>query len=552
MKFLRLMAVASALALLTGCATIPQSGKIGYGPDVASGLNNDEVYYSQTGPYDGATQEAVLYGFLNSGNGPQNDYAVAREYLSPSFAAKWQPNMEVLIQEGTPELFKVNEQEYRVTVGISAQIDEDGRYTSLPEGTKRTSTIHFVKSAGEWRIDSAPDQTILIRPNFKVLFRSYSLYFFDPSLKYLVPEVRWFPSRASTGTRLMNALLKGPSDWLKPAVVNVIPLGTKLNINSVTVENGIAQVDLSSLALRVPDAKRSKVKAQIAATLKQLPDVTNVEISIQRTPQDITQYEDGLPPRISNTPIALTSTGLVRLGSGGNQAIAGTSAQILALKPTEFAYSKLANRLALVADSGVRLIDLSSFSEAKVVDARAKQLAPSFDPQGALWTLNAVAGAQFIISGNERTLLANPWVAGIPQSFAISPEGSRVAVVFLVDETKVTYVFPIERNKQGRPVYLGKPIQLTSVPANADKVTWADSVTLALLAPTRPTGFIPFLVTVGGQLRASTAVDGASSLTVNGLGQLFVLQPTGNVIESRGSSWVTISQNILALHVSNE
>lgn len=552
MKFLRLIAVASALALLTGCATIPQSGKIGYGPDVASGLNNDEVYYSQTGPYGGATQEAVLYGFLNSGNGPQNDYAVAREYLSTSFATKWQPNIEVLIQEGTPELFKVNEQEYRVTVGVSAQIDEDGRYTSLPEGTTRTSTIHFVKSAGEWRIDSAPNQTIVIRPNFKVLFRSYSLYFFDPSLKYLVPEVRWFPSRASTGTRLMNALLKGPSDWLKPAVVNVIPLGTKLNINSVTIENGVAQVDLSSLALRVPDAKRSKVKAQIAATLKQLPDVTNVEISIQRTPQNITQYEDGLPPRISNTPIALTSTGLVRLGSGGNQPIAGTSAQILELKPTEFAYSKLANRLALVADSGVRLIDLSSFSEAKVVDARAKQLAPSFDPQGALWTLNAVSGAQFIISGKERTLLANPWVGGIPQSFAISPEGSRVAVVFLMDETKVTYVFPIERNKQGRPVYLGKPIQLTAVPANADKVTWADSVTLALLAPTRPTGYIPFLVTVGGQLRASTAVDGASSLTVNGLGQLFVLQPTGNVIESRGSSWVTISQNILALHVSND
>lgn len=551
MKLKVLVAAAFVLAL-TGCATIPQSGKIGYGPDVASGLNNDEVYYSQTGPYDGATQEAILYGFLNSGNGPQNDYAVAREYLSAPFSAEWQPNQEVLIQEGTPELFKVNEQEYRVTVGISAQIDADGRYTALPAGTKRTSTIHFVRSAGQWRIDAAPNQTIVIGPNFKVLFRSYSLYFFDPSLKYLVPDVRWFPSRASTGTRLMNALLKGPTDWLKPAVVNVIPLGTKLNINSVTVENGVAQVDLSSLALRVPESKRSKLKAQISATLNQLPDVNSVEISIQRTPQTIAQYEDGLAPRIGTAPIALTETGLVKLTSSGAQPIAGTSAKILALKPTDFAYSKLSNQLALVSEVGVSMVELGSFGDAKIVDARAKQLSPSFDPQGELWTLNAVSGSQFMITGKERTLLQNPWVAGVPQSFAVSPEGSRVAVVFLVDETKLTYVFPVERNKLGKPVYLGRPIQIATAPTNADEVTWADSVTLALVAPNKPAGFIPCLVTVGGQLKASTAIETASSLAVNGIGQLFVLQPGGNVLESRGSSWVTIAQNILALHVSND
>jgi len=537
---------------LTGCATIPQSGKIGYGPDVASGLTNDEVYYSQTGPIAGATQEAILYGFLNSGNGPQNDYAVAREYLTSMFATEWQPNQEVLIQDGAPELFKLNDQEYRVTVGVSAQIDADGRYTSLPAGTKRTSTIKFVQSAGEWRIDSAPNQTILSQPNFKVIFRSYSLYFFEPSLNYLVPDVRWFPSRASTGTRLMNALLKGPTDWLKPAVVNVIPAGTKLNINAVTVENGVAQVDLSSLALRVPEAKRSRLKAQITATLKQLPDVTNVEISIQRTPQQIDQFDDGLPPRIGTSPIVLTESSLLRLGTGSPQAITGTANQIAALQPTDFAYSKLANRLALVSSSGVSLLELGSFNKSRVIDGRSKQLAPSFDVRGDLWTLNAVEGARFMVTGEGRTFLANPWVAGIPQSFAVSPEGSRIAVVYLIDETKVTYVFPLERNKLGKPVYLGKPLQVTSAPANSDKVTWADSVTLALLSPTQPVGFIPFLVTLGGQLKASTAVENATSLTVNGIGQLFVLQPNGNVLESRGSSWLNVAQGALALHISND
>ena len=550
---LKFLAIALAALALTGCASIPQSGPIGFGPDVASGLNNDEVYYSQTGPYNDAPEEAILFGFLNSGNGPQNDYAVAREYLTKTFAAKWKPNDAVLIQEGTPELFKVSEREYRVTVGVSAEVDADGRFTDLPAGTKRTFNIGFVQVDGQWRINDAPNQTMVIRPNFKVLFRAYSLYFFDPSLTYLVPEVRWFPSRASTGTRLTNALLKGPSDWLKPAVVNVIPIGTKLNINSVTVEDGVARVDLSSLALRVPAAKRPLMKSQIAATLEQLTDVTSVEISIQRTPQTIAQYVDGQPPRFGTSPVALTSNGLVRLNTSGAQAIAGTESKVALLNPTDFAYSQNQNRVAFVSQTGVHVYKLDVFNDpGKLVDARENQLSPSFDPQGSLWTLSSTKGAPFVVTGNERSVLRNTWVSGVPLSFSVSPEGARVAVVYLVDKTKLTYVFPIERNKSGKAVYLGKPIQITSVPANSDHVSWADGVTLALIAPSVPTGVIPCLVTVGGQLNASTAIESASSLSVNGTGQIFVLQPTGNVVESRGTAWVTIAQNILALHVSGD
>jgi hypothetical protein len=248
----------------------------------------------------------------------------------------------------------------------------------------------------------------------------------------------------------------------------------------------------------------------------------------------------------------LTESSLLRLGTGSPQAITGTANQIAALQPTDFAYSKLANRLALVSSAGVSLLELGSFNKSRVIDGRSKQLAPSFDVRGDLWTLNAVEGARFMVTGEGRTFLANPWVAGIPQSFAVSPEGSRIAVVYLIDETKVTYVFPLERNKLGKPVYLGKPLQVTSAPANSDKVTWADSVTLALLSPTQPVGFIPFLVTLGGQLKASTAVENATSLTVNGIGQLFVLQPNGNVLESRGSSWLNVAQGALALHISND
>lgn len=550
---LRLFALIAAALLLTGCSSIPQSGSIGYGPDVTSGLNNDEVYYSQTGPYQGAGQEAILSGFLNAGNGPQNDYAVAREYLTKSFATKWQPNKEVLIQQGIPRLFQVSETQYQVVVGVSGEIDQDGRYTELPPASTKTATIQFAKVSGQWRISEAPDETIVIQPNFKVLFRAYSLYFFDPSLTYLVPEVRWFPSRVSTGTRLMNALLKGPSDWLKPAVVNVIPVGTKLNINSVTIEDGVAQVDLTSAALRISAANRPLVKSQISTTLEQLSDVKSVEISIQRTPQKIAGYFDGQPPSLGTSPLALTANGLVRLTASSAQAVPGTSAPVQQLKPTEFAYLQSQSKLALVSAVGVHLMRLDTLSDSpKLIDGRTKQLAPSFDPQGSLWTLTGVKGSPFVVTGINRAVLRQTSIDGVPLSFDVSPEGARVAVLYRVGKANLTYVFPIERNKQGLPVNFGAPTQVTPAPKNASWVTWADGVTLAMLAKTSAGSTIPFLVTVGGQLAPSRAIDAGYSVVVNGTGQFFVLQSNGNVVESRGSSWVTISQGILALHVSGE
>jgi hypothetical protein len=550
---LRLLWLALCAAMLAGCATIPQQSGISIGPDVTSGLNSDEVYYSQSGPYVGATQDTILYGFLSAGNGPQNDYAVAREYLTKSFATKWEPNQAVLIQEGSPEVYRLTDHSYRVQVQISAEIDADGRYQSLPAGTTRSFVVELEKAGSEWRISSAPNQTIVVRANFKVLFRAYSIYFFDPSLTYLVPDVRWFPSRASTGTRLMNALLKGPSDWLRPAVVEVIPIGTKLNINSVTVEDGVAQVDLSAAALKVSAARRSLMKADIAATLGQLSDVTSVEISIQRTPQTIDTFASGQPPTMGSFPVVMTSSGLYTLNTGGVQAVTGSESKVMELNPTDFAYSRSTAKLALVTQSGVYLGGLDPLGEKdRVVDARAKQLSPQFDPQGALWTLPATSGAPFVVTGQKRTVLGNPWNAGTPISFSISPEGARIAVIYLKDQIRTLEVYPIERNKSGEVVSLGAPFVIPQTPSTLLTVTWSDSVTLAVLTRRADAGFVPMFFTVGGEQTSETALSEARSMSVNDRGEAFVLQPNGNVVEAKGTSWATIAQAILALHIAIE
>lgn len=542
---LRAIAIALVAVLTSGCATIPQSGAVNVGQDVSSSLTSDEVYYSQTGPYQDASPEAILYGFLSAGNGPQNDYSVAREYLTPDLASSWKPSEEVLIQDGVPEIQKLGAEEYAVTISVSARVDADGHYSEEPAGTNRYLKYQLIKNNGEWRIDQAPNLTSINRSNFGVLFHQYSLYFYEPSLRYLVPDVRWFPSRASTGTRLINALLKGPSDWLRPAVVNVIPSGTKLNINSVTVTDGVAAVDLSSSALKISAAQKPLVKAQILATLEQLSDVSNVAISIQRTPQSIALQGDNRLSVLSISPVVATPKGIFRLIGDSMQNIPGTSSKIANSGATDFAYSEKLRKLALVNSTGVQLFTLDTFDEdTTLVDSRPNQLAPQFDVWGGLWTIPKARGAAFVVTSDSRRVLTNPWIDGIPVDFSISPEGSRLVVSYLIGSTHRTYLFPIERDKSGNAVAIGSPI---SIPGFASSATWSSDVELVLVE-----GSTISRLVVGGRILMSKALANTKSAVASGGGAIYALQNGGSVSQSRSTSWFQVADDVIALHLSNQ
>ena len=92
------------VAALSGCATLPVSGPVRIGPDLAQPSDNNSFYYSPSSPVDGASPTEILSGFLSAGTAPQNDYAIAREFLSESIRATWNPNQELLIQRATPRI----------------------------------------------------------------------------------------------------------------------------------------------------------------------------------------------------------------------------------------------------------------------------------------------------------------------------------------------------------------------------------------------------------------------------------------------------------------
>ena len=531
------------VATLTGCASLPVSGPVRIGPDLATPTDGNSFYYSPASPVDGATETEILSGFISAGTAPQNDYSIAREFLDESIRATWNPNQELLIQRTTPKITLTDTGTALVEVSVAARIDANGRYETLPAGSTRVLEYTFTEQAGQVRIDSAPDVTMVIRPVFDVVFRSYSIFFLDKSKKNLVPELRWFPANPATGTKLVKALLAGPSSWLEPAVISAIPTGTVLSTDAVTVQEEIALVDLSARALVAGLSDRSLMKAQLVATLSQLPTITEVAISIERSAQDI--------PASQVKPSVATSGTLLAVGQNGLEALSGSNPDSFAKGLSFFssrtvsklAASKAGDKLAALTESGVSETALAApGSSVEVVDPRSPLAGLEYDLLSNLWL---ATGSQ--VSVNSRPLQAS-WLAG--QSivdFSLSPEGSRVALVVTTGGSNQVLIAPVIRDGNGVPIQLAEPLAIGSEIDNPVRLSWFDSVTVAIVNDQPDLASIA-LVSIGGTTRLIQGVADVRSLVALGDGtNLYALKDSGELVVYRGSFWSSLESSISAI-----
>ena len=533
------------VAALSGCATLPVAGPVRIGPDLAQPSDDNSFYYSPSSPVDGATATEILSGFLSAGTAPQNDYAIAREFLAESIRATWNPNQELLIQRATPRITVTDNSTAFVEIEVAARIDADGRYETLPAGTTRVLEYAFTEEAGQVRLSSAPDVTMVIRPVFEVVFKSYSIYFLDRSKTTLVPELRWFPANPATGTKLVNALLAGPSSWLADSVVSAIPSGTVLSIDAVTVQREIALVDLSARALVASLPDRSLIKAQLVATLSQLPTITQVAVSIERSAQDIPDSQVVVAGSQTAALMAVGEEGLQTL-TGANQDATNAGLSFFGSREvSSLAVSKSAGKLAAVTQGGVSVTGLSNpGATTEIIDPRSSLIAMDYDPLQNLWLVS-----ESQVSVNALAIQA-PWLAGEQiVDFALSPEGSRVAVLIAGGSNQVL-VAGVVRDENGTPIRLSSPISVAADGENASKLAWFDSVTVAVLNNEAETSNIS-LVSIGGTTRIIQGVNDVRSLVALGdSSSLYSLKESGELVVFRGSFWSTIESGISALAIA--
>ena len=236
--------LALILLLLTSCAQIPRSGPVGKSTDESAGNPNAPVFFPAA-PRPGAGPEAVIEDFYLAGSGYEDDYAVARQYLTQGSSVTWKPDQRALVFRKATVVATGVENVFNYQLDLAYSVDADGVATQLPDGTTENIPVTVTQVDGEWRISDLPDGTAIPEETFKVIYGAFPIYFYDPTFTYAVPDVRWF-IRKKTVKAMTSALLGGPAPYLKGAVVSAFPSGIKLARESVPVVSGAAQVDLTA------------------------------------------------------------------------------------------------------------------------------------------------------------------------------------------------------------------------------------------------------------------------------------------------------------------
>ncbi|HQY34394.1 LpqB family beta-propeller domain-containing protein [Actinotalea sp.] len=548
---------ACLLVALAGCVAIPTSGPINTGdvvltdPGPAIDLANDP-------PPDG-TPEEIVNGFLSAGAaGVSDEFVVARKFLDPATAARWDPTARVLVyplQGGGPEIEVREDGTAVVSVPVEGSLDGDGVYTEAPTGAQEELSLELRRNAdGQWRISALDDVVLMSASSFANLYRRMPVYFASLDGEQLVPEVRWFPT-VRIATAAVRALLAGPSAWLRDVVQTGAPDGTQLGIGAVTVTDQVATVALSAEAGTASESQRNLLLAQLDATLERVPG-------------------------------AAVSDVLVTVGDGGPWASTATTVPVRDVSPPNGPYVLAEGQLSLVEDGVVRPVDdaadltgravhdpaVSLDEQVRVVLEGAGQLlalptggdaptplfsgtallAPSIDRFDWVWTgERAPSGGLTAVSADgEAVPVAVDWLDGRSvRSMRVSRDGDRVVVVHTgVSAPAVAIdVAAVVRDETGRPQRLGdERLQIGAGMDDATQVVWVDEGTVAVLGRsgslTLPT---IHLVPVGGPSAALTLVDGTESIAAGrGDRSLYLTDTEGTLRSRQGTSWVVVATDV--------
>ncbi|NYH51704.1 hypothetical protein HNR06_001293 [Nocardiopsis arvandica] len=287
------LATAVAGVSMAACATVPMTG-----PVVTSDGNGSEgdpyggyVRLLPAGPQEGVDPAGLVSGFLQDMGSFEQDYEAARSYMLPETGQEWSPDGTVKV---FPDLDTVDldteiggdglTATVRMRSSMVATIDEGGKY--LPGDSERLLEERFVLAreggdpAGEWRIQSLPDELILSKLDVERTHRPFNLYFFNPEENALVPDPVYLPvSNDELAERLLDRLISGPSDWLDPSVHSSFPEGADPDLE---VEEDRVSVSVTSGG----EADEFGMGAQIAWTLRQLPEIQEFTLTVNGSEVD--------------------------------------------------------------------------------------------------------------------------------------------------------------------------------------------------------------------------------------------------------------------------
>jgi hypothetical protein len=593
----------AAVLVLPACMSIPREGPVVPGRPAGKDPNEGIFQYVPEGPAPGGTPEETVVGFVQAANGFSEDHRVARSFLSPARRVAWRPDASVDIypdalppprvveQTGTPRAPATSatrapspgaavatpdpapsptagsyprrdrDDAERATVAVdvpvTASIDDEGRYTAQPAGKRRKVTYGLVRVGGEWRIDSLPDGILINALDFGVTFRPFPVYFSDAGHRFLVPDIHWFPYTPAVPTALVRALLGGPAPWLSPAVTTGAPPGTRMAVNSVVVSVRTATVDLNDAALTASPEERQLLERQLRETLSGFADA--VKVTVQGADYDIPSggwADDSgeaatgprVDPSVDARPIVLDAAGRVARVEGSEP-----ESEIVPVKGVEKLAVPGASRPAASSDGTVfavlgplrqsLLLQLPGTPQATAVIRGQQGLtAPSFDPQGWVWTSPATNhGVVYAARTDGVTTVPAPWLNGYQvESLRASRDGARLLIGARRGNRAAVFVAAVPRQSDGRPAEVKSPLSLMPDLQTVTDTAWVSEGQVAVLGRRiGSTAQQTWVVRVGGEIKEVASAPGATSITAgNGDLTLVAGSPSG-MLTRAGQTWET-------------
>lgn len=468
---LRVGCLATTTLALTSCASLPFSGNANHYADSRSSGLAAEGEITPAGPADGASPEEIIRGFLRAGIGANDDYLVARQYLTAQKAQSWRPDTQALVYADSLLIQQGQEQsKYKVEVPVGTQVNSLGLATSFARTNSMDLEFTLEEVNGQWRISELPDGVVLEQSEFKQSFSAFSLYFYDQTFTYAVPDIRWFADRASVATSLVRVLIAGPAPYLQGAVRSAIPDNSSLTRNSVPIENNNAQVSLSGTGISndMSQLDIERIHTQLKQTLTRISGIENISLELGQQQAKVGQLENYIEPQLD--PVVAKNV----VGIDGNELT--VRSELLNDESKNSVFSSTHGSMTNLAMSYNRqsfaFLDPQR-SQLTVVRGGQSRLAfegqgltsPSYDQFQWLWSATEEGKIRAVSVANSSSIqpidISASWLEGAKVlSLKVARDGARVAIVAESDGNSYLWVSGVNRNSENRPQSLTQPVRV--------------------------------------------------------------------------------------------
>lgn len=503
----RLRALLCVLLVLAGstaagCASLPDSGPVHVREEDRTDQPQDAPYFNPPGPATDGSPSAIVSGFLVAMQANPLSTSVARKFLSERARSSWKPNRGTIVYEAFT--VRPTSSGARVRLADTRRLDARGGWQGGSPGRAETLRVRLVSEDGQWRIDNPVDALVIPTSFFDRTFSRFNLYFYDQTARVLLPDPVFIPRGDQTATNLVRGLLGGPGPALADIAGSALPSRTGLDLSVVVTESGVAEIPLSREVLRATPGELSRAVDQLSWTLRQVPGIERVRLTVAGTPVTLPSGRVDAPVTSGGEYDAggrgepelwgLRGGRVVDLSDGEDTAVEGPLGAGYALR--SLAVSESPRRIAAVSDDGTTLFVAPAEgggTEAPVsrpLTSGTDLLRPTYDMFGDLWLVDRTTqGARVLVVHEGRVRAVRvPGVTGREvAAFSIARDGSRLAVAYAGTPAPPVRVVDILRTDEGIVSGAGRSRVLAAGGPDSARIVdlgWRDPGTLAVL--TRP------------------------------------------------------------------